>query len=82
MKVGFLQLFSTLFRKHMLNHIRNKNIIKELIAVAVVSGICIALKVGGGNGVSNIPLYMPLALMLFCRGSVLTWVSEKQQKHA
>ena len=25
---------------------------------------------------------MPLALMLFCRSSVLTWVSEKQYKHA
>jgi len=25
---------------------------------------------------------MPLALMLFCRGTVQTWVSEKQQRHA
>ena len=25
---------------------------------------------------------MPLALMLFCRSSVLTWVAEKQHKHA
>lgn len=82
MRISFIQLFSTLFRKHLLNHARNRSFIKELIAIAIVSGLIIALKVGGGNGLSYIPIYMPLALMLFCRGSVQTWVSEKQQKHA
>lgn len=75
MQITFFQLFSVLFRKHFLNHVRNRNIIKELIGVMFVAGICIALKVGGGNGLSYIPVYMPLAIMLFCRGAVLSWVA-------
>ena len=75
MQITPFQLFSVLFRKHLLNHLRNRNIIKELIGVLVVSGLCIALKIGGGNALTYIPVYMPLALMLFCRGTVLNWVS-------
>jgi len=81
MKVSFYQQFSTLFGKHLLNHIRDRTFFKELIGLVIVAGLCIALKLGGGNGLSYIPVYMPLALMLFCRGSVLTWVAEKQYKH-
>jgi len=75
MPITFFQLFFVLFRKHLLNHIRNRNIVKELFGVFIVAGLCIALNVGGGNGLQYIPVYMPLALMLFCRGSVLTWVA-------
>jgi hypothetical protein len=75
MKISFIQLFSTLFKKHLLNHARNKNIIKELIGIAIVALLCIALKAGGDSGLDYISMYMPLALMLFCRGSVLTWVA-------
>lgn len=60
---------------------RNQTYIKELIGIVVVSGLCYLLNQGGGDALQNIPMYMPLAIMLFCRGSVLTWVSEKQNKH-
>lgn len=75
MQITFSQLFSVLIRKHLLNHIRHKSIIKELIGVLIVSGLCILLNLGDGQGLRNIPLYMPLALLLFCRTSVFSWVS-------
>lgn len=81
-KMSSIQVFSVLFRKHWLYHFRHNNQIKELIAVLVVAGICYLQNIGGSQSVQNIPLYMPLAPMLFCRSSVLTWVSEKQFKHA
>ena len=82
MVLSSCQQITTLLSKHVLNYKRNKTFIKEIIAILIVGAICMLLNSGGGSGLQNIPMYMPLAIMLFCRGSVLTWVTEKTTKHA
>lgn len=45
--------------------------------------VIIVLDKAGGQGVvGQIPFYMTIAIMLFCRGVGLTWVGERQSKQA
>jgi len=44
--------------------------------------VIVVLRKTGGNGQNNIPVYMSIAIMLFCRGVAMSWVSEKQTKQA
>lgn len=75
MVVSFSQQFVTIFKKNVKNAIRTRSFLKEVIALCIIAGLSIALKYGGGSSTSYIPAYMPLAILLFCRGAVQNWVS-------
>jgi hypothetical protein len=75
MPVSFSQQFLAIFKKNIKNTIRTKSFFKEVFALCIIAGLSIALRYGGGNSQSYIPAYMPLAILLFCRGAVQSWVS-------
>jgi len=74
MVVSFSQQFSTIFIKNVKNSVRTKSFLKEVVALFIIAGLSIGLKYGGGNSSSYVPVYMPLAILLFCRGAVQSWV--------
>ncbi len=83
MSGSFLGQFKAIFIKNIRVHLRSRALLKELGNLAIMLGVIIALDKAGGQDVDGqIPFYMTIAIMLFCRGVGLTWVSERQNKQA
>ena len=84
MVASFQQQFKTVFGKNIKIHIRSRALLREMINLAVVIAVVVVLfKVGNQSGSKQqIPFYMGIAIMLFCRGVAITWVGERQARQA
>lgn len=62
---------------------RSKTMLKEQINILLMLGVVLALSKSGNSDSSQyIPVYMSIAIMMFCRGVALNWVAQKQTKQA
>lgn len=83
MTADFRQQVKAIFRKNILVSWRSRATLKELVNLGIMVGVVIALKASSSNNSSQfIPVYMSIAIMMFCRGVALSWVGEKQNKQA
>ena len=57
--------------------------LKEQVNILLMLRVVLALSKSGNSDSSQyIPVYMSIAIMMFCRGVALNWVAEKQTKQA
>ncbi len=78
---NFAQQFKTIFSKNFRMNWRSKASMKELVNLAIMVGVVAALKASSNStSTQYIPIYMSIAIMMFCRGVALSWVGEKQSK--
>jgi hypothetical protein len=82
MPATFSQQFKAVLRKNILLNIRTRGTLREIVNLLIMFAIIVVLRKFGGTAESNIPIYMSIAIMLYCRGVALSWVSEKQTKQA
>ena len=83
MGISFKQQVSAIFAKNLKTNWRSRATLKELVNLAIMVGVVVALKSSGSsNNTQFIPIYMSIAIMMFCRGVALSWVGEKQSKQA
>jgi hypothetical protein len=83
MGVNFRQQFRAIFLKNLKVNWRSRASLRELLNLVIMIGVVVALKSSGGSNSSQfIPIYMSIAIMMFCRGVALNWVGEKQSKQA
>lgn len=55
---------------------RSRTMLKEQVNILVMLGVVLALsKSGNSNSSQFIPVYMSIAIMMFCRGVALNWVA-------
>ena len=80
---SFMLQFTTIFRKNVLLNFRTRTTFRELINIGIIFGVIIALSYSSGSSSKQvIPVYMSLAILMFCRGVAMSWVAEKQAKQA
>lgn len=84
MAANFMQQFRAVLRKNLKVNYRSRGTIKELVNLLVMFGVVMALSKTGNSSTSEqyIPIYMSIAIMMFCRGVAMNWVGEKQSKQA
>ena len=72
---SFMLQFKTVLRKNLLLNYRTKATFRELINIGIIFGVIIALTYSNGsNSKQVIPIYMSLAILMFCRGVAMSWV--------
>lgn len=83
MGATFKQQFLAIFRKNLSVNWRSRATLKELINLGIIIGVVAALNSSGSSSNSTyIPVYMSIAIMMYCRGVAQNWVGEKQSKQA
>lgn len=83
MGISYKQQVSAIFAKNLKTNWRSRATLKELVNLAIMVGVVVALKSSGSSSSTQfIPIYMSIAIMMFCRGVALSWVGEKQSKQA
>lgn len=83
MGTNFRQQFRTILIKNIKINLRSRATLKELFNIAIMIGVVAALSsTKSSNSSQFIPIYMSMAIMMFCRGVALSWVGEKQSKQA
>jgi hypothetical protein len=83
MPTSFRQQFRAILLKNIKINLRSKATLKELVNIGIMIGVVAAINSTGSSSSSQfIPIYMSIAIMMFCRGVALSWVGEKQSKQA
>jgi len=84
MVATFGQQFRTIFRKNVIIHFRSRALFREMLNLAIVLAVVIVIdKVSNQPSSKNqIPFYMSIAIMLFCRGVAINWVGERQSRQS
>ena len=55
---------------------RSRTMLKEQVNILLMLGVVLALSKSGNSDSSQyIPVYMSIAIMMFCRGVALNWVA-------
>jgi hypothetical protein len=84
MVATFGQQFRAIFRKNLVIHFRSRALFREMLNLAIILAVVIVIDKTGNEASSKqqIPFYMSIAIMLFCRGVALSWVGERQSRQS
>lgn len=79
----FIEQFKAILKKNIIIHLRSGAFFKEVVNIVIMLVVIIVINKTEALGISaQIPFYMSIAIMLFCKGVGQTWVAERQSKQA